>query len=178
MYLKSRWSLDVAYNNEYKNEFQGEFKDFYNYFYRVELGYNTDEATFGSLRYTAGYNFDRNFNLLTGMAKIRILNKLNISYELNWLKYDPDPSDARTVINVLAADYFFNKDLWIRVFTQNNSKNTKFYLYGLFGWRFKPPFGAIYLIYSSDQFEELLPDREQIQSKILFLKFTYPIQVF
>ena len=178
MYLKSRWSLDLAYNNEYKNEYRSEMKDYYNHFYRVEVGYNTDETTFGSLRYTTGHNFDRDFNLITGTARIRILNKVNISYELNILNYDPDPGDNSTVINVLGVDYFFNKDLWIRVFTQNNSHINKFYFYGLFGWRFKPPFGALYLIYSSDRYDEYLPDQELIQSKVLFLKLTYPIQVF
>jgi len=94
------------------------------------------------------------------------------------LHYDPDPGDNSTVINVLGADYFFNKDLWIRVFTQNNSQNSKYYFYGLFGWRFKPPFGAAYLIYSSDQYDLYLPDQELMQSKILFLKLTYPLQIF
>ena len=47
MYLKNKFSLDLAYNNEYKNEYKGEFDDFYNHFYRAEIGYNTDEATFG-----------------------------------------------------------------------------------------------------------------------------------
>jgi hypothetical protein len=178
MYLKSRWSLDLAYNNEYKNQYRSEMKDFFNHFYKVEVGFNTDEATFGSMGYTTGYNFDRNFNLLTGLARVRILNKMNISYEFNLLKYDPDPEENSTIINVLGVDYFFNKDLWFRVFTQNNSQINKYYFYGLFGWRFKPPFGAVYLIYSSDQYDAFLPDREFIQSKILFLKLTYPIRVF
>ena len=178
MYLKNRWSLDLVYNNEYKNQYRSEMKDFYNHFYRMELGYNTDEATFGYVRYTRGYNFDRNFDLLTGRVTIRVLNKLNVSYQFNWLEYDPDIEDNSAMINVLSADYFFNKDLWIRVFTQNNSQNNKYYFYGLFGWRFKPPFGAAYLIYSSDQYDVYLPDEEIIQSKILFLKLTYPLQVF
>jgi hypothetical protein len=178
MYLKSRWSLDFAYNNEYKNQYGNELKDFYNHFFRIEAGYNTDEATFGAIRYTTGYNFDRDFQLLSGSAKVRLFNKINLSYELNILKYDPDPDENSTVINVVGIDYFINKDLWIRVFTQNNSHTNKFYFYGLFGWRFKPPFGAVYLIYSTDQYDEYMPDREHIQSNILFLKLTYPIQVF
>ena len=125
-----------------------------------------------------GHNFGKDFDLITGTAKIRVLDKLNLSYELNILKYKPDPEDESTVINILGADYFFNKDLWIRVFAQNNSKNSKFYFYGLCGWRFKPPFGAAYLIYSSDQYDEYMPDQETVYSKILFLKLTYPIQIF
>lgn len=178
MYLKSKWSLDLAYNNEYKNQFKSAMEDFYNHFYRIEGGYNTDEATYGKIRYTTGRNFGRDFNLLTGVAKVRVFNKLNLSFEINFLKYNPDPVSQSTVINILGADYFFNKDLWVRLFTQNNRENNKFYFYGLFGWRFKPPFGAVYLIYSSDQYDEYMPGRELVQSKILFLKLTYPIKVF
>ena len=175
IYLKNRLSLEIGYNNEYKL-LEG---DFHNYFYKAEIGYNTDEATFGKLTYTNGHNFGSDFQLWSAETKIRILNKLNLTYELNILKFNPDPENKSTVINVLGADYFFNKDLWIRVFSQNNSHNNKFYFYGLFGWRFKPPFGAVYLIYSSDKYDEYLPnDNELIQSKLLFIKLTYPIQVF
>ena len=176
-YLKSGWSLDIAYNNEYKNQFQDQFQDFYNNFYRAEIGYNTDEATFAKLRYTNGFNFGLDFQLWTASTKFRILNRLNLTYELNILNFNPDLERKSTTINVLGADYFFNKDLWIRIFTQNNSQDNKYYFYGLFGWRFKPPFGALYLIYSSDRYDEYQPDKELTQSKILFLKLTCPIQL-
>ena len=175
MYLKNRWSLDLAYNNEYKllND------SFNNHFVRGEIGYNTDEATFGKIRYTRGRNFGSDFQLWTAEARVQIMEKLNLTYELNIIDFDPDPENKSTVINVLGADYFFHKDLWLRVFTQNNSQINKYYFYGLFGWRFKPPFGALYLIYSSDKYDEYLPtETEIIQSKVLFLKFTYPLQVF
>ena len=175
IYLKNRFSFDIEYNDEYKLL----EKDFYNHFYKAELGYNTDEATLGKLSYTKGQNFGNDFYLWSAEAKIRILNKLNFTYELNILNFEPDPEQESAVINVLGADYFFHKDLWIRIFTQNNSQNNKFYFYGLFGWRFKPPFGAAYLIYSSDKYDEYLPTNKEItQSKLLFLKLTYPIQFF
>lgn len=42
----------------------------------------------------------------------------------------------------------------------------------MIGWRFKPPFGAVYFIYSLDRFGDVtgLPDSDN-----LFLKLTYPI---
>ena len=43
------------------------------------------------------------------------------------------------------------------------------------GWRFKPPFGALYLIYSHDQVAELLGDLEYADA--LFLKLTLPISI-
>ncbi|MEA3477700.1 MAG: hypothetical protein U9R60_05940 [Bacteroidota bacterium] len=76
--------------------------------------------------------------------------------------------------NVLSASYNFTKDLWIQVFAQNNTAVQRFYVYGKFGWRFKPPFGAVYLVYTRD--EILLPsDISKSQEDILYLKVTYPI---
>ena len=49
------------------------------------------------------------------------------------------------------------------------------YFYGLFGWRFKPPFGALYFIVSSDRYEHFDPEFEEIRSNIAFLKLTYPL---
>ena len=46
----------------------------------------------------------------------------------------------------------------------------------MFGWRFKPPFGAIYLIYTRDQMQ-MLPGENQQQADIIFLKLTYPIRI-
>ena len=167
----------MLYNDEYKNEFKGEFKDFYNHFYKAEIGYNTDEATFVKFGYQAGRNFGRDFDLWLASFRVQVFKKLTLSYEFSRLSYKPDPTKVSTTINVMGADFFFNKDLWIRVFAQNNTFSQKYYFYGLFGWRFKPPFGAVFLIVSSDQFVEELPDPTDINSNIIFLKLTYPISI-
>ena len=174
MYLKNRLSFDFEYNNEYKL-FD---KEFYNHFYNFEIGYNTDEWSFAKIGYTFGHNFDRDFQLFNAAFQVRLFKNMSVSYDLNILKYNPDPYDNSTFINVLSLDYFFTKDLWIRVFTQNNSSINKYYFYGLFGWRFKPPFGAVYLIVSADQYDETEPEITELQSNILFLKLTYPITIF
>lgn len=172
MYWKNRMSFDLAINNEYKL-FE---KEFYNYFYQSEVGYNTDEATFVNAGYRAGRNFDRKFELWQLNMRVQLWQKLALTYELDYLSYKPDPSSNGTTIHVLGADYFFQKNLWIRIFTQKNSITNKFYFYGLFGWRFKPPFGAAYLIVNTDRFDDVL-QRELRRSKIIFLKFTYPLTV-
>ncbi len=177
IYLENQLSFEVVYNNEYKNEFRGDFKDFYNHFYRAEIGYNTDEATFVKFGYQAGHNFDRDFQLWLASFKVQLFKKLTLSYEFNKLNYSPDPTKRSATINVLGADFFFNKDLWIRLFAQNNTVSDKYYLYGLFGWRFKPPFGAVYLIVSADRFVEEFPEPTNIRSDIIFLKVTYPISI-
>ncbi len=172
MYLSNGLSFDAYYNNEYKLL----DKEYNNHFYRGLLGYNTDEAAFISAGYRIGRNFDRDFHVAEVDARVQLFSKLTLNYELNYLKYSPDPELNNTVINVLGADFFFNKDLWIRIFTQNNSANDKYYFYGLFGWRFKPPFGAVYCIVNTDQFVDLETD-VTARSEVLFLKLTYPISL-
>ncbi|RLD20253.1 MAG: hypothetical protein DRI71_10635 [Bacteroidetes bacterium] len=173
MYLENRFSLDSYYNNEYKLL----DKEYYNYFYRVDIGYNTDEATYIKAAYRSGINFDRNFQLWQINTKFQVFKKLTITYEFNNLTYSPDPTNISTTINVLGADYFFTNDLWVRIFSQKNSVSDKFYFYGLFGWRFKPPFGAAYLIVNTDTFDDPL-SLEQMHSQIVFLKLTYPLYIF
>ncbi len=172
IYLKNRFSFDASYNNEYKLL----DKDYYNHYYRTEIGYNTDESVFINAGFRTGKNFDRDFNLWQINTKFQLFKKLTITYEFNHLQYQPDPTSQSTTINVLGADYYFNKNLWLRVFTQMNSVDNKFYFYGLVGWRFKPPFGAAYLIVNSDEFDDVLT-REHLQTKIIFLKLTYPISI-
>ncbi len=173
MYLKNKLSFDIAYNNEYKLL----DKDYYNYFYRANIGYNTDEASFANIGYRTGRNYDRDFQLFQLDLRFQLFSRLTLSYELTRLDYKDDPSNLSTTINVLGAHYYFNKDLWIRVFTQNNSVSDKFYFYGLFGWRFKPPFGAAYLIVSTDKYVAN-PLNDRLRSEIVFLKLTYPLSVF
>ena len=72
----------------------------------------------------------------------------------------------------MTLDYNFNRDLWLRLLTQTDQQEDRLYFYGLFGWRFLPPFSAIYLIYTTDQFDHL--DYEnKVRNEILFLKLSY-----
>ncbi|MEN8115718.1 MAG: DUF5916 domain-containing protein [Bacteroidota bacterium] len=169
-YFKNKFNIQYSYNNEYKLY----EKEFYNHKHRFELGYNTDEWSHAMISYTSGRNFDRDLKLLTGGARVKLFQNLSLSYSANILKFDPDPDDNSTFINVVTANYNFTKDLWLKVFAQNNTKNENIYFYGLMGWRFKPPFGAFYLIYSRDQFGE---EMGVPTSDNFFVKLTYPISV-
>lgn len=172
VYFKNRLSLDAYYNNEYKLL----DSNYYNYYYQVKAGYNTDEASHAEMSYLIGRNFNRDFHLLEFGTRFNLFSRLTLSYEFNYLKYDPDPENNSTIINILGMDYFFTKDLWIRIFAQNNSQNNRIYLYGLAGWRFKPPFGAMYLILNMDTHEEI-PGEENLETQIVFFKLTYPITI-
>jgi len=79
--------------------------------------------------------------------------------------------NSSAFINILTVDYNFTRDLWIRLLAQNNTKEVRIYYYGLFGWRFKPPFGSLYIIYNSDRFR-MIPEESKLDSKILYLKFS------
>ena len=172
MYLSNKISFDAYY----QDEFILRDKKYFNQYYHVIGGYNTDEASNIALSYRIGRNFDRDFQLAEINTNFNLFKKLTVNYELNYLPFTPDTRNASTVINVAGLDYYFTNDLWLRIFVQNNSNIDKYYFYGLFGWRFKPPFGALYLIVNTDNYYDF--DRNSnYYSEIVLLKFTYPISI-
>ncbi len=171
-YFQNRISLKYTYNNEFKL-FD---KKYYNHKHTLTLGYNTDEWSSAQASYTFGRNFDRDFLLASGSARMKFSKKLAFEYSANYLKFSPDTTNQSAFINIISLNYNFTKDLWIKLFAQNNTNDNRFYIYGLFGWRFKPPFGAIYLIYTRNEMK-LVPDNIYQNSDIIFLKLTYPISI-
>jgi hypothetical protein len=186
-YLANRFSYQLYYDNRYQiRDTRDETGNpvrigFYNYFYENEIGYNTDASSNASLTYTFGRNFNRKMNILAGGFSVQPLSRLNVRYDINWLDFEPDTiaySDIRlehsTLLNILTLDYYFTNNLWIRLFGQHNTYDERIYLYGQFGWRFKPPFGALYLIYAGDNYYDHRA-RQYYDHQTLFLKLTYPI---
>jgi len=170
LYLRNKFNFEVFYNNDFKLY----EKKYYNHRYGLEIGYNTDEWSMAKLNYWGGYIFDRDFFLFKGSTRVKLTSKLALEYSFQRLWYQPDTTNSSTLINILSAYYNFTNDLWVKVFAQNNSSIERIYIYGLFGWRFKPPFGAVYLIYTRDEFI-LLPDNNLGTEAVLYLKLTYPI---
>ena len=171
-YLQNNLSFDFYYTNEFKLLDAA----YYNHYYRVVAGYKTDEATNAAISYRTGRNFARQFNLAEFTTRFNVFEKLSLNYELNYLVFSPDPNAQSTLLNVLGLDYYFTNDLWIRIFAQHNTQDDRVYFYGLFAWRFRPPFGALYLIVNSNNYYE--PDRSStLHSQIAFLKLTIPLTV-
>jgi hypothetical protein len=170
-YFQNRFSLSYRYNNEYKL-FE---KDYYNYRHTINLGYNTAEWSHAVAGVSFGRNFDRDFQRYSLDGRAKITERMAVEYGGDLIRFTPDDENQSTFINVLSLNYNFTKDLWIKVFAQNSTSSSKIYFYGLAGWRFKPPFGAIYLIYSHDQEAELMGDMQRADA--VFLKFTLPIAV-
>ncbi len=169
-YMKNRFNFQYAYNNEFKLYEE----KFYNHQHSFQAGYNTEEWSHAILGFTTGKNYNRDFNLFTAGAQIKLFQNLSLNYTANILNFTPDDENNSTFINVFTANYNFTKDLWVKLFAQNNTKDENVYLYGLLGWRFKPPFGALYLIYSRDQYGA---DVDIPNSDNFFIKVTYPISI-
>jgi hypothetical protein len=170
VYFHNRISAEYTYNNEYKLY----EKDFYNYMHEFTLGYNTEEWSHVVAGFSTGRNFDRDFYLYNGGFRVKPIQKLSLQYSTSYLRFVPDPDSSSTFINVLTANYNFTNDMWIKLFAQNSTENNRIYIYSLFGWRFKPPFGALYLIYSHDSYS-LAENPVSINS--FFLKITLPISI-
>lgn len=168
--FKNKFNLEYQYDNEFKLY----EKEYYNHLHNVIWGYNTDEWSFFEFKYSGGKNFDRQIHMLTLDAATKLSKKLSVEYSGRLVKYEPDPKNNSTFLNILTLNYYYTNNLWLKVFAQSSTATDKIYLYGMLGWRFKPPFGAIYLIYSHDEYK-VLPTTEQKTFNNFFLKFTYPI---
>jgi hypothetical protein len=154
---------------------------FYNYYLEHELGYNTDASSNASISFTSGRNFNRRMKILKGDVALQALERLTVGYNISWLDFQPDTIsypgirlEHNTLLNILTMDYYFTNDLWVRLFGQHNTYDKRFYLYGQFGWRFKPPFGAFYLIYAGDNYFNH-SEKRYYDHRTIFLKLTYPI---
>jgi hypothetical protein len=145
------------------------------------LGYNTDASSNAAISFTTGRNFNRKMKILRGEVSLQAIERLNVSYNISWLDFHPDTLsypgirlEHSTLLNILTLDYYFTNDLWIRLFGQHNTYDERVYLYGQFGWRFKPPFGALYLIYAGDNYFNHT-EKQFYDHRTIFLKLTYPI---
>jgi hypothetical protein len=168
LYFLNKFSFEVSYNDEFKLY----EKKYYNNRYNLEFGYNTDEWASISADYTWGQNFNRDFQLYEFNIQQRILKKLALKYSIKKLDFSPDMDNNSTLLNIFTLDYNFTRDLWLRLLTQTDQQEDQLYFYGLFGWRFIPPFSAIYIIYTTDQYDALDYNRE-MKNEILFLKISY-----
>jgi len=169
-YLHNRFSLDLLYNNEFKLY----EKKYYNHRYQAALGYNTDEWQSIEASISAGRNYDRDFTLAELIASYRPNKHIALRYSFRDLDYSPDPSTSSMQLNILSMDYNFTRDFWLRILAQHNTRQEQLYFYGLLGWRFRPPFGAAYLVYTVDE-NQPLDQQFKNRNRVLFIKLSYQI---
>jgi len=155
---------------EYTEEFKRYEKDFQNRRVEVELGYNLREWQSIKVKYERGKSFDSLYDLFGGSVRFKLGKRLAVEYELDRLHMDPDPEMENTWLHVLRLNYYFNKDLYLKVFFQGNSAISKENIQAVFVYRFQPPFGTLQLAYQkgTGRFGE-----KGEQGDTLFLKFSY-----
>jgi len=168
--------LSVGFTNNYHDERFD--KLYHNHTILPEIGYNEQEWNSYTLLYRTGRNFDSDLRMWIVRARFKLRDNFSLEYRFRHLRLRPDPDGRSTVQNVLTSDYNFTPNLYLRLFTQLNSRNDRFYIYGLLGWRFAPPFGALYVAYTSDSFTDLdgvSPPFPRYRQRVLFVKLTMPL---
>jgi len=141
--FRNRISTEVKLREEYKL-FEKEYR---NQQIGVGLGYNTREFESAQINFTAGRNFDADFQLWGAEAAYKFTEQLSVEYELERLVIKPDPESESTWIHVLRVDQFFTPDLFVKVFFQTNSAISRENIQAVFVWRYRPPFGTLQLAY-------------------------------
>lgn len=152
-------------------------KRFHNDISLWEAGYNQRSWNNAGLLHQWGKNFDTDFQRIRLRANLKPNPRLAVSNEYTYLSVSPDTGNKSTRMYTLTTDYNFTPDLWLRVITQFNSNNDRVYVYGLFGWRFAPPFGALYIAYTADRFDDPLDVKSMENQRTLFAKITVPLSL-
>jgi hypothetical protein len=141
--FRNRVSAELDYTEEYKL-FE---KDFRNRRVGVTLGYNTREYQSVSAGYEFGRNFDADYDLWRATARRKLSDESSVEYELQRVRFTPDPEGESTWIHVVRSSYFFTSDLFLRVFFQVNSAIERENLQATFVYRYLPPFGSVQVVY-------------------------------
>ena len=128
------------------------------------------------LIFRTGRNFGSDYYSFEAAFQLKILDRIAFELKPKYINFTPETASFRTaIINSLAVTYNFTNDLWVKLIFQNNTSNDKIYVYGLFGWRFKPPFGNLYFIVN--HIEYIDPGGVFQNKYIGYLKLTYPIMI-
>jgi hypothetical protein len=126
--------------------------------------------------FRTGRSFGSDYYSFETGLQLKVLDRLALELKPKYIKFTPETISYKTsFINSLSVAYNFTNDLWVKLICQNNTSIDKIYIYGLFGWRFKPPFGYLYFIVNHIEY---LDSNDVFQSKYIgYLKLTYPIMI-
>ena len=173
IYLINKLNFGFKYNNEYRF-LKSDSNDYYNSYYGLNLGYNTEAYNSARLMFRTGRSFGSDYYSLEAAFQLKVIDRLALELRPKYINFTPETTSYKTAfINSLSVTYNLTNDLWVKLICQNNTSNEKFYVYGLFGWRFKPPFGNLYFIVNHTEY---MDPAGQFQNKYIgFLKLTWPI---
>ena len=128
--LRNRWSAGVEHTNDFKLYERGFHNDMFNAFF----GYNTREYNSFDGGYIVGWNFDSDLRSVNFAFRRKLTSELSSEYRLNrvWLK--PDPQQKGTAIHIVRSQYYFRRDLFVRLFFQTNSVIDRRNVEAVFVW--------------------------------------------
>jgi hypothetical protein len=178
--IKKEWIVGFGFNHPVE-WFE---KRFDNSTMMVEAAWDDRISRQANILHVWGRNFDRDFSRTRYRATIKSLQNLTFTLAYTRLWFSPDSTGQGTDLYDLSADYNFTPDIWLRLTSQYTSRNDRTYLYGLFGWRFRPPFGALYVAYTADRFEMMnnsLGGRDLLtreRNRAFFVKLTVPLSIY
>ena len=177
----------VTFSSKWFAGFSGNYamelfeKPFYNYSITPEIGYNLQQWNNFSVLYQRGRSFERDFGSWVVRSRFKPKDQWSVECRFQHISFDPDPDLQSTTRLVVTTDYNFTRDLYLRIFTQFNTSNNRFYAYPLLGWRFIPPFGALYIAYTADQFDVMdvaVPAAlSNTRNHTFFVKLRVPIEL-
>jgi len=169
--------LSFGYEGSFENQEPDQWfnRHYYNREHVFEAGYKTEEWASTEVGYSWGWVYDSDYSLWEFSINRVVLPKMTVSYSFSDLQLDPDPDDDSARRHVLRLEYAFTPDLYWRVFGQYNEATYRFYLYSAFGWRYDPPFSAVYITYSRDEFPHEVAPGERDARPLLFLKVSHQI---
>jgi len=173
IFLKNKLNFGFRYNNEYRF-LKTDSIDYYNYYYSGTIGYNTEAYNSARIIFRTGHSFGSDYYSIEAGLQFKAYERLALELKPKYIRFYPETSSYKTTfINSISATYNFTNDLWVKLICQNNTSIEKIYIYGLLGWRFKPPFGYLYFIVNHIEY---LDTEGQFQNKYIgYLKLTWPI---
>jgi len=174
-----RQSCDIYLRNDLSFEYEGEFESqepdlrfdrhYFNRQHTFTLGYRTEEWASTSVSWATGEWQDCDLSLWEASINRQLVERLTASYSFIDLRLQPDPWEENAQIHIVRLEYAFTPDLYWRIFAQTNSGDDRMYLYSVLGWRYRPPFSAVYITWTRDEIIGSDP------RPILFLKVSYQI---
>jgi hypothetical protein len=162
----NRWFLQLEYEDEFKRFEQ----DYRNDLALLGFGYDNRAGRAFFLGASRGENFGDDLWLYEGELRYKISDAWNVSYGVTRLELDPDLDDRTTLIHVLRTTYYFDNDLYLKLFAQSNTRIDKENLQALVVWRIFPPFGSLQVAYQrgTSEFGE-----QSTQGDTLFTKLAW-----
>jgi len=141
--FRSGWEIELEVTEEYE-VFE---KGFRNNLVRLETGWDSRDGRSFKVFAGTGVNFDSDLRLYGAEIEWAFGDRLRLEYSATRLELDPDPELETTWIHVFNGVYYFNPDLFIKLFLQTNTAVDKLNIQAVWVWRFKPPFGSFQVAY-------------------------------